>query len=307
MDCAPRWVCDVQDLTRGGGIAVKCWIESCSFVRKRRKIYPVESRLGPRTEERGTFTRLPRRLFEGCTLKGCEVRKRFKDAGITLEQIVDGTTGCEIWFYINVADRKCFMSTEEHSDGSVDLILSSIEDWLTIPEDFYKLVGREVKGANTCVFSSFLVGGKPYVLLEGITAQEVIDQGFFERLVSNEQAATEPAICLTAVSASTTYKRGGDQKINTSNQLVGERQTFPMSKAALVSKYKAQWATIERDMQDASKNGLAVAKAGERKWVEDLALQWAKSNNKFKDLADVPISPKVMMANLPSRVINKLT
>jgi hypothetical protein len=235
------------------------------------------------------------------------VRKRFKDAGITLEQIGDGTTGCEIWFYINVADRKCFMSTEEHSDGSVDLILSSIEDWLTIPEDFYKLVGREVKGANACVFSSFLVGGKPYVLWEGITAQEVIDQGFFERLESNEQAATEPTICLTALTADTTFKRGGDQKINKSNQLVSERQTFPMSKAALVSKYKAQWATIERDMQDASKNGLAVAKAGARKWSEDLALQWARSNNKFKDRSDVGNSPQMMMTNLPTRVVKKLT
>lgn len=235
------------------------------------------------------------------------MRKRFKDAGISLEQIVDGTTGCEIWFYINVADRKCFMSTEEHSDGSVDLILSSIEDWLTIPEDFYKLAGHEVKGANACVFSSFLVGGKPHVLWEGITAQEVMDQGLFERFESNAQAESESAIHLTAVTANTTDKRGDDQKINTNDQLVSDRQAFPMSKAALVSKYKAQWATIERDMQDASKNGLAVAKAGERKWREDLALQWAKSNNKFKDLADVPISPQMMMANLPSSVINKLT
>jgi len=101
------------------------------------------------------------------------VRKRFKDAGITLEQIVDGTTGCEIWFFINVAERKCFMATEEQSDGSVDLIISSIEDWLTIPKGFYKLTGREVNGANACVFSSFLAGGKPYVLLKAITAQEV--------------------------------------------------------------------------------------------------------------------------------------
>ena len=110
------------------------------------------------------------------------MRKRFKDAGISLEQIVDGTTGCHIWFFINVAERKCFMSTEEHSDGSVDLIFSTIEDWLTIPENFYPLTGREVKGANACVFGSFLVDGKPYTLLEGITAQEVIDQGLFELL-----------------------------------------------------------------------------------------------------------------------------
>jgi hypothetical protein len=235
------------------------------------------------------------------------VRKRFKDAGITLEQIVDGTTGCEIWFFINVADRKCFMSTEEHSDGSVDLILSTFEDWLTIPEGFYKLAGREVKGANACVFSSFLVDGKLYVLLEGITAQEVIEQGLFEILEVDEQDVNESAIGAEAVSANINNKGKADSKIYTGNQLANDQQLFPMSKAALVTKYKTQWATIERDMQDASKNGLAVAKAGARKWSEDLALQWAKSNNKFKDQAGVPNSPQMMMANLPSRVINKLT
>ena len=226
------------------------------------------------------------------------MRKRFKDAGINLEQIVDGTTGCEIWFFINVADRKCFISTEEHSDGSVDLILSSLEDWLTIPEGFYKLAGREVKGANACVFSSFLVDGKPYVLLEGITAQEVIEQGLFERLEVYEQDVNESAFVPAAVTANMNNKGKTDSKIFTVNQLANDLQLFPMSKAALVTKYKTQWATIERNMQDASKNGLAVAKAGARKWSEDLALQWAKSNNKFKDRADVPNSPQMMMAKL---------
>ena len=168
------------------------------------------------------------------------MRKRFKDAGINLEQIVDGTTGCEIWFFINVADRKCFISTEEHSDGSVDLILSSLEDWLTIPEGFYKLAGREVKGANACVFSSFLVGVEPYVLLKSITAQEVIEQGLFERLEVDEQDVNESAIGPAAVIA------------NSKNKLVNDQQPVPMSRAALVSKYKAQWTSIERDMQDAS-------------------------------------------------------
>jgi len=224
------------------------------------------------------------------------VRKRFKDTGITLEQIVDGTTGCEIWFFINVAERKCFMATEEQSDGSVDLIISSIEDWLTIPEGFYKLTGREVKGANSCVFSSFLVGGEPYVLLKSITAQEVIEQGLFERFeADDEQEVNEYAIGPAAVTA------------NSNNKLANDQEPFPMSRAALVSKYKAQWTSIERDMQDASKNGLSVAKAGARKWSEQLALQWARSNNKFKDRADAPNSPQMMMANLQSSVINKLT
>ena len=108
------------------------------------------------------------------------MRKRYKDAGITLEQIIDGTTGCHIWFHIDVAERECFMSEEEQIDGSVILNISGIEDWATIPPDFYQLGGREVRGANTCIFGSFIAEGKTYTLLKSIPAQEVVEQAFFE-------------------------------------------------------------------------------------------------------------------------------
>ena len=114
------------------------------------------------------------------------MRKRFKDANISLEQIVDGTTNCQIWFFIDVSERRCFMSEEEQSDGSVIFKISAIEDWATIPRDFYPLGEREITGANACVFGSFIVGDKPYTLLESIGVQEVIEQGFFSRFEGKE-------------------------------------------------------------------------------------------------------------------------
>jgi hypothetical protein len=235
------------------------------------------------------------------------MRNRFKDAGITLEQIVDGTTGCNIWFHIDVTERKCFMSEEEQIDGSVVLNLSGIEDWATIPPDFYQLGGREVKGAYTCVFGSFIVDGQPYTLLESIPAQEVIDQGFFELLASNEGPVNKSAAGSLEKAVATKDSRMVDPILKTDNQLVDNRRIFPMSKAALVSKYKGQWVTIERDLQDASKNGLGVAKAGAREWWEHIAVPWAQSKNKFKERSDVADSPRMMMANLPTRVVRKLT
>ena len=55
---------------------------------------------------------------------------------------------------------------------------------------------------------------------------------------------------------------------------------FNMTKAAMVAQHKHQWPTIERDMNDASTNGLAAAKAGLRGWHEPDALEWARANNK---------------------------
>ena len=211
------------------------------------------------------------------------MRKRFKDAGITLEQVVDGTTGCHIWFYINVAERECFMSEKEQSDGSVIFNISSIEDWATIPNDFYQLGGREVKGANTCVFGSFIVDGKPYTLLESIPAQEVVDQGFFEPLICGEASSINTAqVDGKSVEGQPSTKQG--DRLRTVDPDAGHgKGVFPFSKSALVSHYRQVWPTIEADIHGASINGLDVAKAGKRKWHSQIALSWAQANNKIKD------------------------
>lgn len=227
------------------------------------------------------------------------MRNRFKDAGITLEQIVDGTTGCHIWFHIDVTQRKCFMSREEQIDGPVILNLSSIEDWATIPPDFYQLGGREVKGAYTCVFGSFIVDGKPYTLWESIPAQEVIDQGFFEPLNSGEESSTKSVqVGVKSLESSPNTKQSNQIK-SVRNNADNGHEFFPFSKSALIFKYEHIWPTIERDISDASKNGLDAAKAGHRKWNGQIALDWARANNKIKDHTSGPMELQNAMSKFP--------
>ncbi|CDS49414.1 hypothetical protein [Polaromonas sp. CG9_12] len=78
---------------------------------------------------------------------------------------------------------------------------------------------------------------------------------------------------------------------------------FSMSKAGLIEAHRHEWQTIERDLKDASENGLSVAKAGPRDWNEAMALQWARAKGKLtitakpvNDLANAFHS----MSNLPS-------
>jgi hypothetical protein len=80
---------------------------------------------------------------------------------------------------------------------------------------------------------------------------------------------------------------------------------LPMKRAALIAAYIRVWPTIERDISDAKKNGLAIAaKAGERGWVEADALNWARAKGKLKN-ADRPVDSLAQgvnsMLNLPSR------
>ena len=116
------------------------------------------------------------------------MKKRFKYASITPEQIVDGTTNCHISFFINVADRECIISVEEKIDGSALVTLSSIDDLLKIPEDFYELTGHQLTGANSCVFNSFIFNGTTIDILRGITLEDVVAQGLFEPLPDEEDA-----------------------------------------------------------------------------------------------------------------------
>lgn len=79
---------------------------------------------------------------------------------------------------------------------------------------------------------------------------------------------------------------------------------FSMSRAALVNAHAHEWGTIERDLKDASENGLSAAKAGARDWDEAAALEWARSRGKLQP-AGSPASDLAQaahnMASLPSR------
>lgn len=59
--------------------------------------------------------------------------------------------------------------------------------------------------------------------------------------------------------------------------------SIPMSKRAMVAKYKNIWPSIEKsDMKSAAENGLAAAaKVGERGWDEKRALRWAEAKGKI--------------------------
>lgn len=121
------------------------------------------------------------------------MRRRFNEADITLEQIIDGTTECNIWFFINVADRKCILSVNEQIDGSAVVELSSVDDLLTIPEDFYMLRDHQRIGANACVFNAFHFKEQTIALMKGVTAEEVIAQGLFEPVSGAEELTTDKA------------------------------------------------------------------------------------------------------------------
>jgi len=87
---------------------------------------------------------------------------------------------------------------------------------------------------------------------------------------------------------------------NDAVELVGEKTDarmsagsgLPLKRAALVTKHLRLWPTVDRDLRDASTNGLAdTAKAaGRTGWIEDKALAWARSKGKILDAGPSPRS-----------------
>lgn len=63
-----------------------------------------------------------------------------------------------------------------------------------------------------------------------------------------------------------------------------ESKDEEVKRCALVKRHKGRWPTIERDLSDASTNGLAeAAKVGKRGWHEQKAIAWAQSRAKYRD------------------------
>jgi hypothetical protein len=71
---------------------------------------------------------------------------------------------------------------------------------------------------------------------------------------------------------------------------------FSMPRRVLVQRHLHHWPTIDRDLKDASDNGLDEAKAGARAWYEDTALAWATANGKINDGAQNANSLSSVMA-----------
>lgn len=84
---------------------------------------------------------------------------------------------------------------------------------------------------------------------------------------------------------------------------------FSTPRRVLIQRHSHHWPTIDRDIKDASTNGLHKAKAGKREWYENIALDWAAANGKLTDEAQPTKELHTVMANwgatLPSRK-NKL-
>ena len=79
---------------------------------------------------------------------------------------------------------------------------------------------------------------------------------------------------------------------------------FNMTKASMVENHEHQWPTINRDIADASTNGLSSAKGGLRGWNEALALEWARANNKLVN-ASKPASLLTQVVNSMSNLAGR--
>jgi hypothetical protein len=75
-----------------------------------------------------------------------------------------------------------------------------------------------------------------------------------------------------------------------------------VQKREMVKRHAARWPTIETDMKDAGKNGLAAAaKAGERGWREAAALEWAREKSRLLSVPEPGTLDAVMGGGFPSR------
>lgn len=86
-------------------------------------------------------------------------------------------------------------------------------------------------------------------------------------------------------------------------------EDLPFKRAALIEKHSCDWPTIERDIADANRNGLAdAAKAGQRGWMESRALNWARAKGKLKNTEKLDYSVEQAIRNMhaPVSARNKL-
>lgn len=79
---------------------------------------------------------------------------------------------------------------------------------------------------------------------------------------------------------------------------------FSTRRDVMINRHVHEWPTIDRDMKDASQNGLAAAKAGLRDWDESAAMAWAGAKGKLKNAekpTDALTKAVHSMGNLPVR------
>lgn len=57
-----------------------------------------------------------------------------------------------------------------------------------------------------------------------------------------------------------------------------------VKRQVLISQMRPRWASIERDLNNASRNGLRVAKVGNGMWDVSEAIKWGESRGKIKEV-----------------------
>lgn len=80
---------------------------------------------------------------------------------------------------------------------------------------------------------------------------------------------------------------------------------LPLKKEVLINRHIQAWPTIEADLQNASRNGLNIAKGGNRGWIESRTLDWARSRGKVSsDMKEAnPLDATMLrMARLPAKI-----
>ena len=122
-------------------------------------------------------------------------------------------------------------------------------------------------------------------------------EGVFEDGITNQEAAQrrERAIASVAdlnahaqqASAAVKAKWFAWRKAMVRQLLTPDAQTEAvppriLKKSAMLVKFQAEWPTIEADINEAARNGLAVAKTGKKgMWHVDNAIEWARSRGKW--------------------------
>ena len=145
----------------------------------------------------------------------------------------------------------------------VRILISAVltQDLMSAPENITNPT-RETMVIRTSLISWLRPFGKYDFLADGLSSTERKDQKAHQAtqlgpVKSSQRMASTPA----ASEPSTPI--------------------FSMTKSAMVQHHQHEWPTIAADIHGATDNGLSIAKARARGWIEAKAMAWAHSKGKL--------------------------
>lgn len=137
----------------------------------------------------------------------------------------------------------------------------------------------------------------PYGLMDGISEKEIFEQGCFVSLAKKDSGIIQNSPTENFLQKPISSKSITPTAKASSTKTFNGIAAFPLTKQAMITNHQKDWPTIERDIKDASQNGLVAAKFLNRKWVEELALNWARANNKLIDRSNGSVLLQGTMSN----------